>query len=392
MDRSDMKNVFIFLSLCLGLGYSAVLYSAEWTLDIRSSPTFGYDDNVLLNEDEKDSFTFKISPTLVLGRAVENMSSSIELGYAIDRFSSISRLDSENPFARFNTNYSLERIQLGLSASYTENNVRDEAEEDSGDFSTDATSRTRSFSPSISYKLTEKDSLTGNYNYSERLNSSTAFADNETNSITVGWTRRFTERFTGGLNSTVSNFKTDSLTSSSDDDSYNISTFIGYQLSEVWLVDANIGFRRLNAERKSNLGTITKDSSNGSTFDVSSTYDKELDSVSFTYSKQLLPSSSGDVNEQDSVNFNWSRKLTERLTANLTTSYRETRTASEQLSDEKRENINFSPSLRWQVDSRLGINFGYHFKQQKRDTAKDVESNAISIAVTYDWDGFRVSR
>ena len=210
--------------------------------------------------------------------------------------------------------------------------------------------------------------------------------------MTVGWTRQFTERFTGGLNTTASNYQTDGLTFSTDDDNYNVSTSLSYQLTEAWLVNANVGFRRLNTERKAITGMITKESNTGSTFDVSTTYDKELDSVFVSYSKALSPSSSGMVNEQESVKLNWSHKLSEVLTASLATSYRETRTASEQADGEKRENINLSSSLRWQVDSKLGVNVGYHFRQQKNDNEKDVDSNAISVSVSYDWDGFRVSR
>ena len=387
-----MKKVFVAVGFCIGILNSAASYAAEWTLNVTGTPTFGYDDNVSLSEDEEDSFMLKVSPTLVLGRAVENMSSSIQLGYSIDRYPSISRLDSENPFVRFGTTYSLERAQFGLNASYVENNARNEAEEDTGDFSTDASSRTRSISPSISYQLTEKDSLQGSYNYSEKQYSSTDFEDNETKSGTVGWTRQFTERFTGGLNTTVSNYQTDGLTFSTDDDNYNVSTSLSYQLTEIWLVNANVGFRRLNTERKAITGMITKESNTGSTFDVSTTYDKELDSVFVSYSKALSPSSSGMVNEQESVKLNWSHKLSEVLTASLATSYRETRTASEQSDGEKRENINLSSSLRWQVDSKLGVNVGYHFRQQKNDNEKDVDSNAVSVSVSYDWDGFRISR
>ena len=387
-----MKKIVTVLGILGVVVQSVPLFAAEYTLDVTASPIFGYDDNVLLDEDEEDSFTFEISPTIVLGRAVENMSSTIRLGYAVERFSSISRLDSENPFVKFNTNYDMERTQLGLNASYVEDSVRNEAEEDTGDFSTNATSRTRSISPSISFQLTERDTLTGSYSYTERLYSSDDFEDNDTKSVNLGWTRQFTERFSGGLNTTLSNYQTDGLTFTTDDDSYNVSATASYQLSEVWSVDGDIGFRRLNTERESNLGVVTKDSNNGSTFNVSTSYDKERDSVTVNYTKQLSPSSSGVVNEQESVRFEWSHKLSELLTAKLITSYRETRTASEQSSDEKRENINLSPSLRWQVDSNWNVNLGYHYKQQKRDTAKDVESNAVLMTVTYDWDGLRVSR
>lgn len=386
-----MKKSVTVLGL-LGLTHSFVVSSAEYTLDITASPIFGYDDNVLLNVDEEDSFTFEVAPTLVLGRAVENMSSTLSLGYAVERFSSISRLDSENPFVRFSSNYDMERTQLGLNVSYVEDSVRNEAEEDTGDFSTDATSRTRSISPSISFQLSEQDTLTSSFTYTEREYSSDDFEDNDNRSLNLGWTRQFTERLSGGLNTTISNYQTDGLTFTTDDDSYNVSASASYQLSEVWSVEGDIGFRRLDTERTSNLGVVTKDDSNGSTFNVSTSYDKERDSVIVNYTKQLSPSSSGVVNEQESVRLEWSRKLSEQLTAKLIASYRETRTASEQSSDNKRENINLSPSIRWQVDANWNVNLGYHYKEQKRDTAKDVDSNAVLMTVTYDWDGLRVSR
>lgn len=386
-----MKKIVTVLGL-LGLTHSFVVSSAEYTLDITASPIFGYDDNVLLNVDEEDSFTFEVAPTLVLGRAVENMSSTLSLGYAVERFSSISRLDSENPFVRFSSNHDMERTQLGLNVSYVEDSVRNEAEEDTGDFSTDATSRTRSISPSISFQLSEQDTLTSSFTYTEREYSSEDFEDNDNRSLNLGWTRQFTERLSGGLNTTISNYQTDGLTFTTDDDSYNVSASASYQLSEVWSVEGDIGFRRLDTERTSNLGVVTKDDSNGSTFNVSTSYGKERDSVIVNYTKQLSPSSSGVVNEQESVRLEWSRKLSEQLTAKLIASYRETRTASEQSSDNKRENINLSPSIRWQVDANWNVNLGYHYKEQKRDTAKDVDSNAVLMTVTYDWDGLRVSR
>jgi hypothetical protein len=367
-------------------------YAAEWTADIQANPTFGYDDNILLEEDEQGSLEYSIAPTLVLGRAVENLSSFLSLGYSIERFSSVSGLDSENPFARFNGNYSTERTQFGLSASYAEDNTRNEAFEDNGDFSTGATSRTRSISPSISYELTERDTLTSNFNYSERQYSSEDFSDNETKSLSVGWSRRFTERFSGGLNSSVTNFQNDSMTFSTDDDSYNVSTYLSYQLSEVWGIEGNIGVRRLKNERTSTNGMIVRGTSTGSTFDITSNYSRELDDISLNYSKQLSPSSSGEVNEQERISATWSHKLSEALSANIVASYQESTSASDEFDDEKRENINFSPSLRWQVDAKLGLNFGYAYRQQKRTNASDVDSNAVTVALTYDWDGYRVSR
>lgn len=384
-----MKRSLVFIGTLI---VSPLTFSAEWVLDLTGSPAFEYDDNVLLSEDEEDSFSLSISPTVVLSRAVENMFSSLSLGYSVERYSSLKRLNSENPFIRFSSNYALERASFAISASYIENNARNDALEDTGDFATDATSKTRAISPSFSYQLTERDSLSGSFSYSEKQYSSTGFEDNETESLSLGWTRRITERFRAGLNSSVTNFQTDGLTFSTDDYSYNLSTNMSYQLSEVWAVNADIGFRRLENERTDNTGGVVKGSSTGQTFNISTTFDEELDAVSISYTRALSPSSTGAVNEQDALNFNWTHNLSEKLTASFSAGYAETRTASEQSSNEKRENINLAPSLKWRIDPKLTIGLGYAYKQQKRSTAADVDSNAVTLTLLYDWDGLRVSR
>jgi len=387
-----MKTFFNAVTFMAGITIALGSFAAEWTIDIEGTPEFGYNDNVTLRENKEDSFTFKIKPTLVLGRAVDDMTSSVQLGYALERYSSISRLDSENPFILFRNNYSTERANFGLNASFVEDSTRNEAEDDNGDFASSATSRTRSISPSISYQVTEIDSIQSNFTYSEKEYSSPDFDDNQTKSLTLGWTRQFTERFTAGVNTTVSNYKIDGLTSSSDDDNYNLATFLSYQLTETWSISGDIGFRRLETERKFNTGNVLKDTNSGSSFSISSAYAQEKDDIDVKYYKELSPSSSGNVNEQEGISLNWSRELTELITANLRASYKETRTASSQLDDEKRENINLSPSLTWKLDSNLGLNIGYVFKQQKRDEMRDVESNSVMVSVTYDWDGYRISR
>jgi hypothetical protein len=387
-----MKKQLIVLAIGMCTAIPSASYSAEWGVDVLGTPEFGYDDNVFLNEDETDSFTFRVSPTLVLSRAEQNMNSSVNLGYSIQRFSSVSSLDAQNPFIQFDTRYSMERAEFGLSASYTEDNIRNQAAQDTGVFATDATSTSRALSPSISYQLTARDSLSTSYDYSERQFSTDQFDDNESKSVTVGWNHLFTERFTGGLSLTATNFQIEGLEFSSDDDSYNVSSYVGYQLSELWFIDASIGYRRLETNRTQNTGVSDSDNTTGATFDVSTSYETELDTISMALSRGLLPSGVNGVNEQDSVEITWSRQLSETLTANLTTRYLETRTASTQFNEQTRENISIAPSLNWQLNSRLGIDFNYRFVEQKGDNFEGADSNAISVSMTYDWDGYKISR
>lgn len=383
----------VLFAMTLVMVPATSLTAAEWVFDVVANPTFGYNDNVFLQEKEDDSFNFSIKPTVSLSRRVENMTSTASIGYSVQRYFSESSIDSTNPFAEFDTLYQLERMTFGLKAAYKEDSSRNEALEDNGDFTSSDKLRRRSIAPSFGYQLSEIDSLTADSQFSETEYSSPTSSDNETKTLTLGWQRQFTERFSGGLRGTVSNFKLDGPTSSSDDDNYNISVTTNYQLSEVWTVNGSVGYRRLNSTRRDLMGNETDTSSTGSSYEFSSQYADGKNNYSVDLSKQLSPSSSGEVNEQERIGGGWSRQLSERLSSNMTISYQETDSASGD-DQSKRKNLDFSPSLQWRLSSNMSLDFKYGYRQQKvsGSSGKDVDSNSFSVNVNYDWDGIRVSR
>jgi len=369
------------------------VHAAEWSLTSTLNPSAEYDDNVFLSEDAESSMHYAITPTVMLTRAVDNMQTSLSVGYRIDRYSSLSSdNDTENPFVRFNGSYNTERSQYGLSANYTEATSRSTALEDTGDFTSQSINRTRSINPSYSYQLSERDSLSLNGSYSERLSSTTSFDDTETKSITAGWQRQFNERLSAGLNGTISNYESEGLTLTTDDDNYSLSTSFSYAWSELWNVAGAIGLRRLNTERRVLLTGITdSDESTGSTLDFSAIRTDDINVYTIALSRSLSPSGTGEVNEIDRVSASWSHHLSDRLTANLATSYQESISVLEG-NNEKRENINFSPSLRWQLEENMSLNFSYNYRKQTQQSGSSADSNAVSVTLNYNWDGIRVSR
>ncbi len=381
---------FVFILISSAAPLSAT-YAAEWSVTSTLDPSVEYDDNVFLDEQQKSSIHLFSSPTVVLGHALENTSSSLSLGYKLDRYTSLSELDTENPFARLNSNYQWERSSVGLNASYVEDTTRTDAENDTGDFTTQSIVKTKTLAPSYSYQLTERDNLSLNGTYTEREYSTTDFSDNETKSLTMGWQRQYTERLNGGVSATVSNYKSEGVNSSSENDNYNLSLTAGYQWSETWQFSGQVGVRQLKSEQTS-FGVTDKNNSSGSSFNFSASHQTELDNITVSISRALSPSSSGDVNEQQGLTVNWSRQLADTLTANLSASYQETTSASEDSNDDKRENISFSPSLRWQFERNLGLNLTYNYREQKETDQADVDGNAVSLTLIYDWDGIRASR
>ena len=384
-----MYQSLLFL-LASGLLMPAV-QAAEWAITANVDPSTEYDDNVFLSEDEQGSFHFVVSPTVVVSHALENAETSVSLGYAIDRYTSLSDLDTDNPFARFDTSYQTERSQWGFTASYVEDSSRTDAADDTGDFTTQSIITSKTVSPSYRYQLTERDSLSVSGRYSERKYSTNDFSDNETKSLTTAWQRQYTERLNGGISVTVSNYQSESLTNSSENDNYNLSLTADYQWSERWQINGQLGVRQLKSEQTNSLGVKESNTSSGSSFNFTASRQGEIDSLTIGISRALSPSSDGDVTEQTGLNVTWSRDLSETLTANISGSYQETTSADDDGNDQ-RENINFSPSLRWQVERNIGLNLSYTYRQQKRSAQNDVDSNALMLTLNYDWDGLRASR
>lgn len=386
-----IKKTFYCLSIVLF--YVPFLQAAEWSVSSTFNPSVNYDDNVFLEDDEQSSMHYALTPTVVVSRAVDNMATSVSVGYQIDKYSSLSSdNDTENPFIRFNSTYSTVRSQYGLSASYTEATSRSTALEDTGDFSTQSINRTRLISPSYSYQLTERDTLSLNGSYQERLSSTTSFSDTETKSVSVGWQHQFSERLSAGFNGTISNYKSEGIILSTDDDSYNLSTSFTYNWSELWAITGNVGARKLNSDRTS-VGTEISDSdtSTGSTFGFSAIRTDDINTYTVDLSRDLSPSGTGDVNESDRISSSWAHHISERLSAKVVASYQETTSALDD-SSEKRENIHFSPSLRWQLERNLNVNFEYTYRKQTQESGRSADSNAVSVTLNYDWDGIRVSR
>jgi len=363
------------------------------------SPTFNYDDNVELRDDEEGSFVTKITPTLLLSRAVENASISMDAGYRVERYTSLSDLDRQNPFANIAGSYNTERSNYGLNAGYSERAQRSIADEDTGDFSSNATVTSKSLAPSYQYQFTERDFAYTSVSYNESTYDTSRFSDTETMSFTGGWRRNLSEQLTGGLALTYSNYQSESEFLESEYDSYNLSVTSTYMMSERWSFSGQAGYRTTGSEIKPLQGGAKQTDRNaGSLFDFSAVYTGELNTLTFSLSRSLAPSGEGVVNETDRISFKWNRNLAETISFSLNTSYQETQSADE-LTNTEREYFTFSPAINWKLERNLALNMGYQYRQQKgtslggfNTTSDKVDSNMVFLTVNYDWDGLRFSR
>tara|TARA_R110000787_G_scaffold46612_8_gene113017 strand:+ start:4749 stop:5972 length:1224 start_codon:yes stop_codon:yes gene_type:complete len=395
----SMKINVITTVLAVTLFQVNVAKAAEYIIGADFSPTLSYDDNVELQEDEEGSFVTKITPTLLLSRSVENGSIALNTGYRVERYTSLSELDRQDPFANFSTSYNTERSNYGLNAGYSERAQRSIADEDTGDFSSNATVTTKSLAPTYQYQFSDRDFAYTSLNYSERTYDTSGFSDNESISLTGGWRRNLSERLTGGLALTYSEYDSESDRIESEYDSYNLSVTSTYMMSERWSFSGQVGYRTTDSETQFLLiGSQQSDRSAGSLFDFSANYLGELNTLTFSLSRSLNPSGEGVVNETDRIALNWNRNLAETLSFSVNTSYQESQSADD-LTNTDREYFIFSPALNWQLQRNLALKMGYQYRQQKgtsfggfNTTGDKVDSNMVFLTVNYDWDGLRFSR
>lgn len=218
----------------------------------------------------------------------------------------------------------------------------------------------------------------------------TSFNDNKTHTVTSGWQRTWTERLTAGLALTYATYKSEGI-QQSEYDTYNLAITSSYLLTEKWSISGQLGYRTLENEITPVLGPKLSDKSSGSLFNLSTKYTGEINSLSFSLSRSLAPSGEGNVNEQDRVSLTWDRKVSEKLSFNINTTYQESQTV-DRFNTTDREYFQFSPGMSWKLQEDLNLRFGYQYREQKSSDRGDADGNMVFITVGYDWDGLRYSR
>jgi len=381
-----MIKTIIVSALTLFVSNFVSAAQVSWTPIFN--PTLEYDDNVLMkSSDEKEgSFKFSVEPTINAEYRTETFSLGTQFGYKFARYNQLSRLNESDPFIRINAAKTGARSTLQLNLSYSEDFSRNTASEDSGNFDSQTLVTNRRISPSYSYSLTERDTLSLSASYSDREYSTNEFRDNDTKLLSASWNRNITERFTIGLASSATFYESGTDTQGIDSDIYDLSLTSEYALSEVWSLDGRVGLNYLDSTNKLAGQSITS-SNSGSLFNLSVTRKLQTQTLSFDISRSLNPSSSGQVNKQDVFKASWTKSLNEMLSFSLAGSYRETTQALEDNSD-KREFITVQPSLNWKFAESTAIKLSYSYRQKQDDSSSKAESNSVLLGIKHDFGSY----
>ena len=277
---------------------------------------------------------------------------------------------------------------------------------------------TWSVSPTMSYKLSETDSLFLSPSYSESSfdNTSNApgstvnsFSNNINKSVNLGWQRVWTERYNTNLSFFYSNLEFEQsgggvilipntnipivldpgtgFFGSNDNYGFNFSN--NYRWSDNWNFTGSVGFRHSESS-----GGLQNSSSSGFLANIGAHYNAENYDAGLTFSRSIVPSNFGQLQELTGTTLHFNYKIDERLSAGLDMSYQDS-TVVNAVDSLQRENIIVHPSVNWLLTKDWTLNASYRYRVQDINftgQAISADSNLFLFSVNYRWPGLKVSR
>jgi hypothetical protein len=378
----------------------------EWAVDGTIDQDVSYDDNVRMSEDPTASAIYKLTPTIFFSHRTGVSEISANASYGIERFSDIPEFDRDLQKYGISGLYRTLRSAWKIDSSYSVIPNRDNAEQDAGDFGSNAEATTRSLSPSVSYQLTQQDNLNITTGYSDTTfesgdGNSGNFSDRETIDISIAWSRQWTQRYTGAISLFYSNFESSnegtvaSVISTIDTAGINVSST--YLISEKWKYIGQIGIRvtESETETKTIFGNFSETfSSEGFLADIGLFYTGENISADMRFNRALLPSSQGRLNEQSRFGVNLNYKLSPRLSTNMLVSYQLSESASTDSTTE-RTNFTVRPNISWKMTPDWVVSASYRYRKQDvtgDTTSRTSASNLFMLSLKYNWQGLSLAR
>ena len=406
-----MRRVKSFLFVILNLSSPSFVYAAEWSIKSSVKQDLFYDDNVSMTENKEGSMAYKIIPVVNFLHRTDVSEVRAHASYGTQYYADVAGLNQDLQNYGVNGNYSTERFTWGLAANLNIAPARNTAVQDSGNFASTAQRTSWSIAPSISYKLTELDSLSLSPSYSETSYSTNEFSGNKNQNINLAWQRQWTERFSnsisvfylhnefGNSNQLTENNEAFTIPRATGNNggtynSYGLNFSTAYLWSEKWGVNGSAGIQKTESEIGTLLGFVQKSSSLGFLTNSNVSYKGESISTQFYVNSSLVPSSQGQLQQQIGVGLNINDKITEKISADFSTASQLSKSATSSINDQPtRHNINVRPSLNWNMTPDWTLSGSYRYRIQLSDDQDGaVDSNLFMLSVNYNWQGLSLSR
>lgn len=381
-------NFISVLAWAVLLSFSRLSLASQWTIDAKIQQQLGYNDNVRMSKTPQGSLHYTLTPVVNFSHKTANSLIDASASYGIQRYSSIKTLNRTLQNYHINAKYLTDLTVWEIAASMNIAPSLNTASMYSGNFSSNAEKTTQSVNPSFSYKLNEFDTLRLNGSYSETSYTGKDFNNSQTHSINLDWQHSWSDRFSNNISATYSAFSSTIQQSST----YNLNLGLNFMLSEQWSIKGTVGGRLTNSEK-----STSKHQSEGFLVNATLDYSGEKLSSQLGINRSLLPSSQGQLQEQDSLNFTLDYALSQKLSTSFSANYQRSNTTATSNQSTSREYLTLQPALNWQIDSDWTISASYQYRTQNSTTGQNTGvssgfSNSVMLTINYNWQGLSLSR
>jgi hypothetical protein len=385
--RILIKPVMRF-GVCIGCGLTLSSVSAsDNVVSLGVSAEAFYDDNFRMEEDARDSSGVKIRPSLNWIYSTPTYTSNILFNLALTRNAEFSEYDSEDPVLSWDQSFERERLSAGLGLSYSDIGVRENADEDDGNFDSDARARTFSFSPWLKHELTELDEVGVSYGLTHRTYDDDEFNDNINHRFSISWARDFTPVLSSRLVGGVSRYESDGDTSETTTDSQSLTVGLVYEDDEhlKWNLDAGFFASQETLTRQAILGDEDVETDNtGWLASIGANYDLGVNQFNFGLGHQLFPSNDGSVDEQTRLSVGWRHSLTEYTILGSNARWIENRAPD---NDDEFQSWQADVWIQHELTESLSIGVDYRRLEIDDDEGRRA-SNRAGLSLNYQYDLF----
>ena len=411
--RYDRKTA-LFVLVCIGFGKD--IAAAEWLLKGSLEQALQYNDNIALSSIQDVPVSgYLLTPSLQASRKTE----ALDIGFTgqgdIRRYDD-SRWDCDAYNLSSDNSYRTKRSVFSLNGGYASSCSYNQQIKDTGLLAPNSQAINYRLAPSWTWQWTSRNQLILNTSYSKTSYNNSlgsvepsaglSFSGNDTYSINLGGNHEWSKRLSLNEKLHFSNIQyTES--SASTQNLFGFQLGANYKINRYWTVKVAGGPLWVDTRQKSNGVRSGQPSllSLGSVANINLSYDGQLTKFSTGYSNSVDPSAIGQTLQTHSIVANYSYRLSQHVSLDLSSSYTRSESIGGQSSDNLSNQFNRSyftvvPSIVWKFAKNWELKGSYVYRRQDYPQDSNLQnlntgtsaSNAVMLSLGYFWDGLRVSR
>ncbi|QSA97282.1 hypothetical protein [Methylococcus sp. EFPC2] len=379
--------------------------AAEWHIKGAYTQELQHDDNIGMRTGKTEVYGTVLRPSFDAGWRDGAMNIGINGTGEVRRYDD-DLWDCETFGMGMRPSYQGRKHEFSLTGGYSQSCTYTQQATDTGILLPKNQSENYNLAPAWSWQWSARDQFTVGPSYSQTdyistgaANgfTSTPFQGNKTYGINLSEMHRQSPR----LSLTGSTFYSHSSYTgahASSQDVFGFQLGAQYQISRAWSINGSAGGRWVESQvRSSGLGDSHTPGTPqfGELANIALSHKGKYATSSVTFSRTVNPSAFGQVTQYTSVSARYSYPITRHLSWSLDGSYQQNESAS-QSSFQTRQNRTFfsaSSGLTWQFAKHWRLSGNYRYRRQEYDSIPGVrDSNAVTVDISYDWDGLREAR